>query len=47
MLNTSAKYELKILALCDATIFLTSSVEMKCGKEKEGANIVSNSPAGK
>jgi hypothetical protein len=45
--NTSAKYELKILALCDATAFFTSIVEMNCGKEGEGLNIVSNSPVGK
>jgi hypothetical protein len=36
--NTSAKYEVNILSLCDATTFFTSSVETKCGKEIYGPN---------
>lgn len=44
MAQKPAKYGLKIYALCDARLFYTYDLEVYCGKQPPGPNVLSNKP---
>lgn len=44
MAQKPAKYGLKIYALCDARMFYTYDLDVYCGKQNSGPNIISNKP---